>query len=264
MKFSISNAKDIFAIGGPIIIFISIVKEMLYYYAFHIHIIDYLELTESLLLFLDDLIQILYALVFFIPYPYILARYFDSAEKFLEMTSKNYFMYAYPIITLGLSSTYLFLIFYRYYGIDLSLCIGYSFVLPFLIGFSLWQRYAELAILKKNPKRAGRTLEEEFSSFKKFLIPSILVLLIFSTILPRVYKDIKNIHAKNPENFFEFVFKSGAVIKSSDDTVYLGKTRNYFFFFVQSQDKSLIMRVDDVSSTQVQKNSLYKRDKKWF
>ncbi len=172
MTLKLSSIKDALPIASTTFIIIGIIKALAYYYLFGIRIIDYIEFSESLLLFLDDLLIFAFALLF-AGFAAFLYRKFPTSLR---------------IMGIGLSisnAIYLYVVLRNYYHISLyfSIVEAVALLIISLVGF--YYLYSQI-----NSQNTNQNIEI-------FMVLLLALFSLVSTIMFRIKKDYET--AINPD-----------------------------------------------------------------
>jgi hypothetical protein len=129
MQNKVDDIKTWLSILGPSLIFIGILKAMLFYYAFAVSITDFIEFSEALLMFFNDIvitvaaisIGIFYLLLSTFIFPSFFKKTisvtkYDNGVEEIIITNKSYASFIY--VGAVVAGILLFRIFYYYYNYD--------------------------------------------------------------------------------------------------------------------------------------------------
>lgn len=183
-------------ISLPLIIFLGVIKLAFYYYYFSIPIIEYLELSEIVTLFLNDII-----LYFLLLIPFALFYWVTKFDWLL--------LVAYAVVfCLGVLS-----------GLNYSLKYK-SQILLFIFCVILFS--TSTLFLKLMPRKKIESIQAP-------------LLLIFFTLVIFIVAytsrlSAKEVYRHNTFSGTEVVF-SDTLIRSNDSVYFVGKTKNFVFFY---------------------------------
>jgi hypothetical protein len=230
----------LFLIFSPILIGLGVLKLIYYYRAFNIEIVDYLEFTEILTSFLDDIFYIILFIVFGI----ILEIFQTTKQEQISVDLQHEIINATPSFWKRMKG------YYKLYklGIWLILTLGlntlafylltHEVVVEMLRTFIVTFSYLLIAIIWKEIKiKIERIIEEELNP----MIGSIVVLgsIFLVTFISFIQKDIDKVksHKKYIKTEIEYK-KSNEIIKHVSDSLsyYIGKTNNFVFIYNEENE----------------------------
>ena len=243
--------KSILPFLGVFIIFLGILQSYIYYKAFNINITEYLTLGESLLLFSSQTIPYLILLILLLPITLVLISS-KTMEKnrerdsivFNEVNFKRRFLIYFKDLKIvifisilpltAFLTGYFFKSFHQYQIVFLSI-----FIINIIMFISVIFYFEYEIALKKKQK-----LNLERQNY--FIIMLSLILIMFN-IAVAIYKA-HNIKVNKSSKDIVLYFKDGLIIKNSNDTCYLGKSNNYYFFYNFINKESLIYKNEEIKS----------------
>lgn len=239
---------------GAFLIFLGSLRLIVFYNFFDIHIVNYLEFTEIITSFLD----VLAISVFFIVTSLIQGLWMNDQHRDEKQDSiRNqiyheksffrriflYFKQNAELIILGAFISLIAFVIYLIYGKALSTIqnIGLLlFVFIFLTGL-----FYELEIRIQDYKSGVRVV------FRTMLIGTIISLL--TAYLANYQVDmIKN---DNEHSGYTITLNNGEILKSDSTSYYIGKTRNYLFFYDGEAHSTNIIPMDRVQQISIEKES---------
>jgi hypothetical protein len=221
MPLSFSSIKDIIPIAATTFVLTGIIKALAFYYLFGIRIIDYIDFSESLLLFLDDLIIIAVGLMFAVA-SYFFYGNIPSSMRFIG------------IFIIACNSVYLFVLLRHYYHLSLYFSIVEAVALAIVSSVAFYFVYTGY--------RQGYPM-------LLFLITTFLI----SVIEFRIKRDYDVIVKEEPEKEVTLQFTDSTMIKTGTDTVYIGRTRKNIFCYVKSSKTALVFKEEAIKDIQIKK-----------
>ena len=234
---------------GTFLIFFGYIKLSLFYNHFDIRINNYLELTEILTLFLNDIIFFLISIIGVILFSFFttpkseLERENDIKEKLIESSSfwerrkQNYYLFK-ELHWISLLLIILYIIGYIWFRDRFwDFLATTSPLIAFTIFFSLLMEFRY-----KYKNIYGKELNSTINNL-------IIILLVFSVhTYGSIKSDIKRIESK-PRTEISFKYL-GKEVKSSEQIRFLGQTKNYMFLYNKSLKETEVFernKVDYVS-----------------
>lgn len=235
-------------IGGATVL-LSIINAIIFYSFFGIRILDYLEFSESLFLFLDNiLIVTIVGLIAFVVFLYFINKLMKNKAIKIE--------YAIGIETHKIKHPkdikailiFLCILLPLYNAISL---IWFQKDIPEVIltdCFGVWAILMQIANLKMM-----NYFDKEKESKKYIPIYFLAVfasLFSFTVIIWNSRKaiSIKYDHKNTNQTIF---FKSGTTLSTSDSLLYIGQTKNFIFFYNPKNDEKTIIKLDELSKIQL-------------
>ncbi|MBN8675270.1 MAG: hypothetical protein J0L56_14140 [Chitinophagales bacterium] len=213
---------------------VNIIKNALYYSSFQIKFTDYIDFSEALLLFFDDISVSIALLLYLILFAVIAPPDQYEIVNLKKNTKANLSIEELMcLFLLVLNSTIIaiYLISVR----EIYWIAAISIILLQLIFIII-----VYTALKKSLKRKFK--EFDLSTNLKYVWP--LLSLIFFTLFSLHLKTRKILHGSAKTKIYG-VQSDNQIIASSKDTVYLGRTKNYIFLFCKTQKKALIYQSKD-------------------
>lgn len=219
-----SRLKEYIPIVAPIIIALGIIKQMFYYHAFNIPILNFLEVGEVLILFMFDALLLL---LFIVP-PMIMFLVAD-----FQVTKQTTFF--------GERQTMLDLLFKFF-----LLLGGLLFVYSAIMMIIYWNDYFEktlfglvlvLSILLMYVYRLSLHAVNETG--KKILLTTVVFVFIVYQVLVNT-----NTEARRAYNgrYIGTVIKTKDTTYISDSTMfYVGKTKEYYFIYNKKKNNAIII-----------------------
>jgi hypothetical protein len=216
----------IIATATPILIFLGIFSTGLYYQAFGINVIDYIELDEAILLFFRYVFYIILIAAFAISVPVIINKNSenilkDRALRPINSKEKKILLFFAVLLFAAFLPTKIpnvgeiwFFILTSIKVIFLLLCC--ALIYPFSV-FS--------------PKR---------SIMLSIFFFTYAVILLFSSL--DVNAQYKSSYKKT------ILFSDKTVLTTDSDTIYIGKTRNYYFFYLKRSKGNYIVDAKNIST----------------
>ncbi|MDF9800797.1 hypothetical protein OKW21_006060 [Catalinimonas alkaloidigena] len=224
-----------------LLIILGTINQISYYNNFEILIIDYLEISEILILFFNDIITISSSIGFL-----LLAFIYDFFKKNkynnnIKTRNTNYFNKSYLKYKWIISySDYLFFVLYL-------IVMGISLIYIYNNKSESEERfYLNLAffsviiiLISKGNKHLNPT--------KNLLIYSVIIILI--TNLIKANADIKADRVKERDLYQStfFILDGKHLIQSDSTCYYIGKTKNYLFYYDADQERTTVYPMSRVS-----------------
>jgi hypothetical protein len=240
MLIDTNKVKSLLPHMGGLVVVLGIAKLILFYCFFGINIVQYLELSESVILFFEDILFYFFALflplltiILFVGHP--IGQLNSEVAKRIEL--ENNFI----------KRTWIFLKFYYplTFFIALSIYSGkpnFALIVITLTIFILWQTRF---VLKKYYNSG---LEPTYSN--------IIVLIVVS--IGFGYSEMKNqvkeiAHGKYKGTILHIKDKEKLV--ADTDMVYIGKTKDYYYLYDSTKQNAVIIPSDEVSKVELKNNS---------
>ncbi len=230
------------------LIFVGFLKLKIYYSLFDINILEYLDLTEIVLLFLNDISFIVLFVIVILFYSLGMIKFLgernnehlnfstDSNPEWIENGIRNYFQnrkrWRKITITVFLISSILFYFFSNL----LLLCLTACYV------------FQSLFVIIENLMSQD---EEEFGA-PKFAVTSSAIITILLFTIGLAYCDRDAILFDNDKHI-TIVTNEGKFFESNNDYKYLGKTSKYTYLYCNSERKAEILKNEDVKKIEVKK-----------
>ena len=226
MPLKFSTIKDVLPTAASAFVLTGILKALAFYYLFGIRIIDYVDFSESLLLFLDDLIIFCFALLY------------AGLSAFLYRQYPASLLYMGIILIAG-NSIYLYVLLRNYYHISMyfSIVQPLAVLIISLVGF--FYLYRQIV-----PGKADLRLEIKIVAVLAFLS-------LISTVIFRIKKDYDHIVKDDADRQVKCVFSDSTQVTTGKDTLYIGRTKHNLFFYVKSEKKALIYKEDEVKKIEI-------------
>ncbi|MBI3193994.1 MAG: hypothetical protein HYZ34_05920 [Ignavibacteriae bacterium] len=241
--------KELAPYGGAFLIFLGVVKLTIYYSAFNLQITSFLDLTEILSAFLNDLLFMTIAFSFLIVFDLA-----TSSKSELE-SNKN----LHETFSLEPKFWKRFAVFLKMFG---GFLIPFNTILIFILIWHflkhtdsiythLWSFFSPnlmsvCAYLLLESKRKYYTI------YQKTLDPStfnimLYVIIILITLINNTRIDVQNVKEKKRFAKTSFVIDS-IVINSDSLHYYIGNTKNYLFFYDQQYNRTTVFPMNKVNS----------------
>lgn len=250
MDLEAGKLKTLFPFAGPILVFLGVVRLHLYYRAFNVHIVNFLDFSEIVTAFLEDLIFLVGGalIVFLLDFLATTEREIESKGKFSKafleessapkramMSIKRMIPFMGPV-DLGLLVLLIVALVKRQ---DLThlLWSVFWFHLSFVLVHTLFE------VRRKYVQFYGKQLDSTYSNLLLFSLLSVSIL------IQQVQSDIMSVREGKRYAGVSFSI-DGAKIASDSLHYYIGNTRNYLFFYDQSSHKSTVYpmsRVADIT-----------------
>jgi hypothetical protein len=257
MKLKFSTVKEGIPLVASVMIFLSIIKSMGYYYAFGIRIVDYIGFSESALLFIDYILDIssrigMMAVMVFL-FAFILKSKFRSYNKSSSVIPYNAILaiqIIYALIAVFFS-IYIYLLLRNTYHFSAGYAFLYAF--DFVLIFAAWLYYIFAGYKSKvqeYSKQEGRMMVYYKSLLSKVFTWLVVAALSGGT-LQNLYLGINRVGAVNAEKQFVYHFSDSTSVYSGTDTLYVGRTKDNIFFYINSQKKALIFKEDAVKQSEI-------------
>jgi hypothetical protein len=214
-----------------------------YYYFFDIEIINYLEISEIILLFFNKSILIILLLISIISIIYLIddkiSQEINDNEKNLEVlkhkeekTNKRIFKGGWVLIILT--------IFFIITNIVSANYIGLIFPIGFLL-LIIINRIAEKTVLKI-------IIKKNDSIFSFFIYFGFQILLLFNllTISNSIENGYKLRYQSKQSKLVCFSY-NGKTIETNKKTIYIGETKKYLFLFDKENEETLIFKMEGIN-----------------
>jgi hypothetical protein len=218
------------------IIFLGIVKLIFFYKSFNIQIVDYLNLSEVLISFIDK--AILYIIIAFVPILLVLTFWGEVIAKsntitFEEKLSKNFSQRVFSDIKENIFPFILTLI-----GIIFFIVKGKWSIEIGAIYFSYFGCYIVIFITREiriaYKKQYNYSIPPTYLNFF-FLIYLFTILLLQNTI-----QEIKEIKEKH-KYLGTMIFLEKETITCDSNNTYVGQTNDYLFLYSISEKRSTVI-----------------------
>ena len=223
--------KRLFPLLNLLVIGLGLAKIVYYYKQFEINIIQYLELTESIILFFDDILK----LFIFWFLPFIILNIFighkignENAIVYEKISGTESF---WKRLLLFLKANLLFII-----SLIISTLLGklYTFLLIIVLALYI------LTELKHTIRKYYNiTLD---STYHNLIIMSIILTVnVYDRVITEV-EQVRN-HKYNKTTVY---FKDKTSVKDEKQIIFLGKTHNFIFFYDTVNKESRIHPVSEI------------------
>ncbi|KIO52061.1 hypothetical protein [Flavobacterium hibernum] len=212
-----------------------------YYYFFDIEIINYLEISEILLLFFNKSILIILLLISIIFIIYLvdekITQEINDNKKDLEAL-KHRTEKTKQKISRGGWILIILLIFFIIVDIIFANYIGLIFPIGFLV-LIIINRIAEKTVLKIIINK------DSILSFIIYFGLQILLLFNLLTISTSIENGYRLRYQSKQSKLVCFYY-NGKTIKTSKKTIYVGETKKYIFLFDKENEETLIFKTDEI------------------
>jgi hypothetical protein len=244
--------KEIMPVAGTFLLIISVFKQTIYYSNFNIDIFQHIELSEFILLTIPDFIK--YGSFLFI----------ISLLSFL-LENKEQVEYVENIKEKALNNSSFFFRFKKYFRLFRLLFVSLIFLITTSVLSFFWVKvnfknlYQFTIILSILLTALILLLEFKYKyklEFKKKLDPTyanlILITVLMSFyIIANTYEQIRNIEKNN----LKISFKDHTnQIKTGNELVYLGMTKNYLFLLNKRKNESIIYNKNTIKNIRIRKD----------
>lgn len=212
-----------------------IIKNTLYYSSFQITFTDYIDFSEALLLFFDDIIISIFFLVYLVlfalsvPYEQFDVTNLKKKKIIFSMSQEGMICFLFLLLTAIILIIYL--IYSRGFNWPNAVAISLS-QLVFILGIYYPLRKS---VSKKYP-------EYDLNKLLRYVWP--LIALVFYSLFSLHLETRKVLH-KSVKTRISCVQYDNQTINSGRDTLYLGRTKNYIFLYSYLEKKALIFHAKD-------------------
>jgi hypothetical protein len=233
--------------AGPVLIFLGILKLQLYYSAFDVSIILFLDFSEILTAFLGDVLVLAFYCAMMLVGTFFTTPKFETSKTgfvnnfFAESSFKRrlsaFIKWAFfPWIFL-LNAPFLLsiaILFFTKADISIALWVLFWNNVSISIVFFVYEfRY-------RYRLRTGKDIDTWFANL------TLIFLIILSVLFQRVQSDVRLV--KEQKKFANVTFTVGQrLIKSDSSAYYIGNTRNYLFFYDQSKATTTVYPMSGIS-----------------
>lgn len=239
---------------GAFLIFLGSLRLIIFYNFFDIHIVNYLDFTEIITSFLD----VLSISIFFIVTSLVQGLLLNDQDRYEKQDSiKNqifheksflrriylYFKQNAELIIVGAFISLIAFVIYLIYGKALNTIQNIALIL--LIFIFLTGLFYELEIRIREYKNGVRIV------FRTMLIGAIISL--FTAYLANYQVD--NIKNDSEHSGYTITLNNGEILKSDSTSYYIGKTRNYLFFYDGEAHSTDIIPMDRVQQISIEKEN---------
>ena len=245
----ITTIKEFIPTFASSFVILGIIKAMIFYYAFGIRILDYIDFSESLLLFFDDILLIIGPIILAYIGNLLLIKKIKEANIIKVRPFKNIAIVL-SLIFLVFNTIYTFLILHRFFhftnlisGLLASLILIFAGFYFFFIGIQIEKDIKN--INSESEPRKKKILKTSF--FQKIAI-SLFLYFVVNGFIYRTYMSLHDTVSNSPEKKITCKLKGNTIIQSGNDTLYLGQTRNNIFFYIRNYKTSLILKLDSVEN----------------
>ncbi|MGI0108320.1 hypothetical protein [Salinimicrobium sp. WS361] len=218
------------------IVFLSAIRQFIFYSNFNIDILSYLTLTEFLTLFLKDGIVIAFTVILAVPTVYIL----KNQKKVQKLAKKNLRLWQVFIILITLILIVaaffvnLFFELKEIYNKPQNHIEGLNIIASFLlVGIAL-------SILFLLSVKKISTIKQVVGTGS--LITVFVIIFSSLTAYNTKNKERKNIH---------LIITDKEMIRTDDSLIYLGKTESYFFLYNKTKNSARIIKSEIVKQLEV-------------
>lgn len=234
-----SRLKEYIPIIAPIIIALGIIKQIFYYHAFNIPILNFLEVGEVLILFMSD---VLLLLLFIVPSMIIFliadfqvtkqTTFFGKSQTMLDLLFKFFML-------LGIVSFVYSIIMMIIYRNDYFEKTRFGLILVFSI---LLMYVYRLSLHAAN------------ETGKKILLASVVFGFIVYQVLVNTNKEARR--AYNGRYIGTIIKTKDTVYISDSTTFYVGKTKEYSFLYNKKKNSAIIIPNGEIEKM-IYKTKLY-------
>lgn len=220
------------------IIFAGVLQAKGYYGVFKLDILDYLEFSEIIILFLDDLLFIGFALLLSLIGISVFNRTSTSGM------SKKAFVLVLATV-LGFAGIVLFI-----RGWEEFLRVIFGLI---VLGVALVIFFLATNLQKTHFLFLGINIAKPY--YLVIIMASLLSLLAYSNGFLKAWRLIKR-YESNSAKFFigEIRTRDGKVVAGNSELIWVGRCRNYTFFYSPITDERLIISNDDIISIKMTRN----------
>jgi len=227
-SFSLKNLAVYSSIFGALLIFIGVFKLQLYFNHFGVAIVDYLQFSEIITSFLDDLAFIVSFFICLLLYSTIVARLIIffikrfkgreiNEDALIKKTYTDHAKWRSIILSFLLAiSSFLCLFYFQHW---IFICIASIFLLQ-----TFWASILKFTDLNKYSER---TL---------FYLMNFIVLAIMIWLLAEL-----EIFRTESHKIDATVYTDSDTCKTTKDVLYLGKTENYIFFYCKKDKHTTVI-----------------------
>jgi hypothetical protein len=242
MQVPLEEISKLSAILGIFLIFTGVVKVYTYYKLFKVSILDYMELLETLVLFMDNLMAyILFSTLLSsisLNFFYIIDVEGESFNNLVIVSFLNRFKTYLDNLRVSIA----------FFGIGIiSACI-YFFIRPNILKHELWLYFIclligfiAIPIFSVEVKIALAKFYTINTSVYNVFFFILLATFIFFAIA-NAYNEAYKVKKKKYYSEMIFEFDYGK-FKCTNDFYYIGKTKNYLFFYNSIEESSTIIPV---------------------
>jgi hypothetical protein len=257
MKLRFSTIKEGLPLIASVMIFFSIIKAIGYYYAFGVRITDYISFSDSALLFVDYILDITSRIASMTIIVLLMAVFLRNRLRGYNL-SRSIIPYnlilMIQVIYLAVSiffSVYVYLLLRNTFHFS----VGYAFLyaVNFVLVFGVWLYYI-FGGYKSKVEEYSRQ-DDRVLVYYKGLLSQVFTWLVVAALaggtLQNLYLAIKKIPATNTEKQFVYYFSDSSIVFSGIDTMYIGRTKDNIFFYINSQKKALVLKEDAVKKSEI-------------
>lgn len=232
MLIDFSKLKPILPHIGGLAVFLGITKLVWFYNAFGISIVQYIDISEALILFFEDILWFL----LFITVPFLLSFIFfghsiaDSHSTMIDnVTSQSNFWGR----LFQFSKYYIVIIFFTILGIITGK--GYEFpVFLLIVMFFLYEMRFKLK----------KRYNVDFDSTYHNLLWWFLINIYFG--YGQLQREIKEVRETNRFENSSIILKEKDPIPIDSATLFLGHTKDYFFLYDTKSESAIILSSGEV------------------
>ncbi len=247
----LSKFKNLIFIGSPILIWMGAIKQILFYRSFNFNIVQFIDLAEILILFLNDIFYLISMLIFGIVFElFRISRYeiegikeirtnINQSDKFGKRILDYLSLYSYGIlivITLGLMDLIIFLILDT---VNLNLHTLFVTLGTLNLFVILWEEVKF---------KFNRLFSAQISPLiKNMMFFIIMISPVFYLTINNKVNSIRNdklyygteIHYKDLDDNIKFI--------SDSTSYYIGKTKSYVFIFQELDNSTKVIPIKDIN-----------------
>lgn len=250
-QFDIKKALTYYAV---IMVVAGTIKLKLFYGAFNLEILNYLDTSEILLAFIGDLVYYVALLFFVLLFVFLVESAKDRdehAQKHTEIIEDNSFKKR-LVKVLKYNKVFVYLISFNIILliINLALRIDYSFTLIILIQLSMYLTHNIIALEYRRKYIIIYGKQPNITNMNIFL----LGLMVFGALLSFTYFDVSSIKNSKKYNGSLFIV-SGDTIRSDKTSYYIGKTNNYIFYYKEKTKSCVVYPMKDVTLLEIKINA---------
>jgi hypothetical protein len=221
-----------FKIALPIIICSGVIKAMVHYYYFGIPILQYLEMSEATILFVDDLPFLLVIILFM-----TCVEIFETKPSILVSVQRHKGIYV--ILILG--------------------ALGFVFIPTANIDHSSKTIILVLAgsiLFFEEGRQQNNRIK------RLYAIVYLFVFLIYCGL--NEFETVVRLKRDSPYFGSKFFFTDGGRMEVTDSVIFVGKSKNYFYLYDIPTRSPIIVNGSNVTSFQIKYSRITDGGQRWY
>jgi len=253
----LDKIKNLILIGSPVLIGMGAIKLILFYKSFNFNVIEFIELTEVLILFLNDIFYLIIMIIMGVIFEFVQTSKYElnkiqniqneikQSEKFGKRIKNYYKLYKeglWAILVFGITDLAIYIT---------SKTTNENIHLLFIFTGALCLTMIVWAEIKLKIKRLSG--DNVSTRMNNFIVIFIIISAFFSNNIFNEIRSVKKdkiyygteIHYQKFDDKIKFI--------SDSTSYYIGKTKNYVFIFQELNNTTKIIPVKNINQIIIKK-----------